>query len=504
MADAAQTPLLRMRGISKAFPGVQALSKVDLTLFTGEVLALLGENGAGKSTLIKILGGAHQQDEGTIEIDGNSVRLNNPLKAQAAGIGIIYQEFNLVPGLTARENIFLGQEPSRVCFIPRAQEEEKSRELFARIGVEINPDTHCRDLTVAQQQIVEIAKALAQDARIIVMDEPTAALTPREVECLLTVVRELRSQGIGIIYISHRLDEIDAIADRVTVLRDGAHVATRAKEDLERHEMIELMVGRSLDKEFPFHECQPGDVRLAVKNLSHGTKVRNVSFELRAGEIVGLTGLVGAGRTETARLIFGADKKDSGTVELDGKPISATSPRDAIRCGICLLTEDRKSQGLVLGLAVQENFGLPSLHQFTHKGLINREQESDAFAKYVKQIKIKIANHEQSAATLSGGNQQKVVLAKWLQRNAEVIIFDEPTRGIDVGAKYEIYQLIHQLADEGKAVLMISSELPEILGMSNRIIVMNEGRVTGEISDVTNATQEDIMKLATLREEMAA
>ena len=504
MADAAQTPLLRMRGISKAFPGVQALSKVDLTLFAGEVLALLGENGAGKSTLIKILGGAHQQDEGTIEIDGNSVRLNNPLKAQAAGIGIIYQEFNLVPGLTARENIFLGQEPSRVCFIPRAQEEEKSRELFARIGVEINPNTLCRDLTVAQQQIVEIAKALAQDARIIVMDEPTAALTPREVECLLTVVRELRSQGIGIIYISHRLDEIDAIADRVTVLRDGAHVATRAKEDLERHEMIELMVGRSLDKEFPFHECQPGDVRLAVKNLSHGTKVRNVSFELRAGEIVGLTGLVGAGRTETARLIFGADKKDSGTVELDGKPISATSPRDAIRCGICLLTEDRKSQGLVLGLAVQDNFGLPSLHQFTHKGLINREQESDAFAKYVKQIKIKIANHEQSAATLSGGNQQKVVLAKWLQRNAEVIIFDEPTRGIDVGAKYEIYQLIHQLADEGKAVLMISSELPEILGMSNRIIVMNEGRVTGEISDVTNATQEDIMKLATLREEMAA
>ena len=504
MADAAQTPLLRMRGISKAFPGVQALSKVDLTLFTGEVLALLGENGAGKSTLIKILGGAHQQDEGTIEIDGNSVRLNNPLKAQAAGIGIIYQEFNLVPGLTARENIFLGQEPSRVCFIPRAQEEEKSRELFARIGVEINPNTLCRDLTVAQQQIVEIAKALAQDARIIVMDEPTAALTPREVECLLTVVRELRSQGIGIIYISHRLDEIDAIADRVTVLRDGAHVATRAKEDLERHEMIELMVGRSLDKEFPSHECHPGDVRLAVKNLSRGTKVRNVSFELRAGEIVGLTGLVGAGRTETARLIFGADKKDSGTVELDGKPISATSPRDAIRCGICLLTEDRKSQGLVLGLAVQENFGLPSLHQFTHKGLINREQESDAFAKYVKQIKIKIANHEQSAATLSGGNQQKVVLAKWLQRNAEVIIFDEPTRGIDVGAKYEIYQLIHQLADEGKAVLMISSELPEILGMSNRIIVMNEGRVTGEISDVTNATQEDIMKLATLREEMAA
>ncbi|MDP6035446.1 MAG: sugar ABC transporter ATP-binding protein, partial [Verrucomicrobiota bacterium] len=278
----------------------------------------------------------------------------------------------------------------------------------------------------------------------------------------------------------------------------------RDKSKLQRDEMIELMVGRSLEKEFPFHECQPGNVRLAVKNLSRGSKVRNVSFELRAGEIVGLTGLVGAGRTETARLIFGADKKDSGTVELDGKPIGATSPRDAINCGICLLTEDRKSQGLILGQTVQENFGLPNLKQFTQTGLIDRAKESDALAKFVKQIPIKVASHEQPAQTLSGGNQQKVVLAKWLQRNAEVIIFDEPTRGIDVGAKYEIYQLINQLADKGKAILMISSELPEILGMSNRIIVMNEGRITGQISNVASATQEDIMKLATQREKLAA
>ena len=504
MADAAQKPLLQMHGISKSFPGVQALSEVDLTLHAGEVLALLGENGAGKSTLIKILGGAHRQDEGTIEINGNSVHLNNPLSSQAKGIGIIYQEFNLVPGLTARENIFLGQEPSSICFIPRVQEEEKSRELFAQIGVEIDPNALCGDLTVAQQQVVEIAKALSQDARIIVMDEPTAALTPREVEGLLKVIRELRAQGIGIIYISHRLDEIDEIADRVTILRDGSHVATRDKSKLQRDEMIELMVGRSLEKEFPFHECQPGNVRLAVKNLSQSSKVRNVSFELRAGEIVGLTGLVGAGRTETARLIFGADKKDSGTVELDGKPIGATSPRDAINCGICLLTEDRKSQGLILGQTVQENFGLPNLKQFTQTGLIDRAKESDALAKFVKQIPIKVTSHDQPAQTLSGGNQQKVVLAKWLQRNAEVIIFDEPTRGIDVGAKYEIYQLIHQLADEGKAILMISSELPEILGMSDRILVMNEGRITGEITDVSSATQEEIMKLATQREEIAA
>ncbi len=326
MADTAQPPLLQMRGISKAFPGVQALSEVDLTLHAGEVLALLGENGAGKSTLIKILGGAHPHDEGAIEIEGHQALLNNPLNSQAAGIGIIYQEFNLVAGLTARENIFLGQEPSRVCFIPRSQEEEQARALFARIGVEIDPNALCGELTVAQQQVVEIAKALSQEARIIVMDEPTAALTPREVEGLLKVIGELRAQGIGIIYISHRLDEIDEIADRVTILRDGSHVATRDKSKLQRDEMIELMVGRSLEKEFPFRECQPGNVRLAVKNLSRSSKVRNVSFELRAGEIVGLTGLVGAGRTETARLIFGADKKDSGTVELDGKDWHHFSP----------------------------------------------------------------------------------------------------------------------------------------------------------------------------------
>ena len=504
MAAAAHPPLLQMRGISKAFPGVQALSGVGLTLHAGEVLALLGENGAGKSTLIKILGGAHAHDEGELTIDGSPARIDSPQASQAAGIGIIYQEFNLVPGLTARENIFLGQEPARVSFIPHQKEADRARKLFQRIGVEIDPNALCRDLTVAQQQVVEIAKALAQDARIIVMDEPTAALTPREVAGLLQVVSELRTQGIGIIYISHRLDEIDAIADRVTVLRDGSHVATRDKTDLARDEMIELMVGRSLDKEFPSHDCQPGPVRLAVKNLAHGNKVRDVSFELYAGEIVGLTGLVGAGRTETARLIFGADRKDTGTVELDGQPIDATSPRDAIRAGICLLTEDRKSQGLVLGQTVQENFGLPNLRQFTRSGLINRQAESDAFAKFVKQIPIKVSDHEQLARNLSGGNQQKVVLAKWLQRNADVIIFDEPTRGIDVGAKYEIYRLIQQLADDGKAILMISSELPEILGMSDRILVMNEGRLTGEITEVPRASQEDIMKLATQREPLAA
>lgn len=493
-----------MRGIAKGFPGVRALDGVDLDLYSGEVLALLGENGAGKSTLIKVIGGAHLPDEGTIEIDGRIVPIETPQDSLRAGIGMIYQEFNLVHGLTARENIFLGQEPSRFGFVPRSEEREKALKLFERIGVEIDPEKPCGELSVAEQQVVEIAKALSQNARIIVMDEPTAALTPREVEGLLRVVRELKSQGIGIIYISHRLDEIDAIADRVTILRDGAHVATCVKSELDRERMIALMVGRSLEKEFPSRESVAGEVRLSVRNLNRGSWVRDVSFVLRAGEIVGLTGLVGAGRTETARLIFGADRMDSGSIELDGKRLSIAGPRDAIRNGICLLTEDRKGQGLVLGQTVQENFGLPNLGDFSGSLLISSSRESEAFSGFVDKMRIKISGHSQVAGTLSGGNQQKVVLAKWLQRNAEVIIFDEPTRGIDVGAKFEIYQLIHGLAEEGKAILMISSELPEILGMSDRIIVMNEGRVTGEIEDCAGVSQQDVMKLATQREEMLA
>lgn len=496
--------LLQMRGVDKSFPGVHALKSVDLDVAAGDVLALLGENGAGKSTLIKVLGGAHQPDSGTIKIDGHLVQIGSPQDSQRAGIGIIYQEFNLVPAMTVRENIFLGQEPGRISFIATGNERRRARELFERIGVELDPDAIVRNLTVAQQQIVEIAKALSLDSRIIVMDEPSAALSPREVQGLFRIVEELKSQGIGIVYVSHRLDEIFAICNRVTVLRDGAYVDSKPIGELTRETLIELMVGRKLENEFPKRavsnsdQCSISELRtgLAVSGLVGRPKVKDVSFNVRRGEIVALTGLVGAGRTETARLIFGADKRQAGSIMLDGKELNIRSPRDAIAAGICLLTEDRKGQGLTLNQSVLENFGLPNLSRFTVGGLIQQKRERNAFQSYVDQLQIKVFGPEQRAGNLSGGNQQKLVLAKWLERDAEVIIFDEPTRGIDVGAKFEIYLLMHRLVEQGKAILMISSELLEVLGMADRIVVLHEGRVTGEITDVESATQESIMELA--------
>ena len=491
------TPLLLMQGISKAFPGVQALNKVGLDLYSGEVLALLGENGAGKSTLIKMLGGAHQPDEGDISMNGSVLAIHSPQDALSAGIAVIYQEFNLVPWLSARENIFLGQEPSRVGFLPAGRERKRAVELFQQLGVEINPDTLCVDLTVAEQQIVEIAKALSMNARIIVMDEPSAALSTREVEGLFKVVEGLKARGMGVIYISHRLDEIFKVADRVTFLRDGEHVGTRSISDLTREDMIELMVGRSIDQEFPKVAAEIGDVHIACRGMNRGKKVQDVSLEVRRGEILGLTGLVGSGRTETARLLFGADEAESGTMTLGGKELRIRNPRDAISAGICLLTEDRKAQGLVLGQTILENFGLANLDSFSRYGWIDRSSERSAMLAHGDRLQIKMTGPGQVVATLSGGNQQKVVLAKWLERNAEVLIFDEPTRGIDVGAKYEIYQLMNRLAAQGKAILMISSELPEVLGMCDRIVVMHEGRISGEIQDVASATQSDILRFAT-------
>jgi len=494
MSDSA--PLLEMRGIVKSFPGVQALRGVDLCLRSGEVLALLGENGAGKSTLMKVLGGAHRADEGTIAIHGRETPFDSPQDSRSAGVAVIYQEFNLVPGLTAVENIFLGQEVTRAGFVAQKQERERAAGLFKRLGVEIDLDIPCRRLATAQQQLVEIAKALALDARIIVMDEPSAALTSHEVERLFEIIHDLKRQGIGIIYISHRLNEVFTIADRVTVLRDGKNVGERPIAQITRNEMIELMVGRELKDEFPARTATIGSPRLEVSGLRRGRAVRDVSFAVRRGEILALTGLVGAGRTETVRLIFGADPREAGEIRLDGRALLIRSPRDAISAGIGLLTEDRKLQGLVLGHSVRENFGLPNLTWLSRRGFVQLGQERGHFARYVDQLRIKVPSQEQRAGNLSGGNQQKVVLAKWLARNCDVLIFDEPTRGIDVGAKYEIYLLMNELAVAGKALVMISSELPEVLGMADRILVMHEGRVTGEIADARRATQEQVMQLA--------
>lgn len=484
-----------MKGIEKSFPGVRALDGVDLKLRRGEVLALMGENGAGKSTLIKTLGGAHQPDSGTITIEGKQVSLVRPAAAIDAGIGVIYQEFNLIPALNAWENIFLGRESSNF-FVNRKHERARAAELFEQLGVDIPLEVPCQQLSVAQQQLVEIAKALSQDVRILVMDEPSAALTPQEVDKLFVIIRDLKSRGIGIIYVSHRLDEIFEIADTITVLRDGTYVGNAPANQMTRDQMIEMMVGRSIENEFPKATTKIGEVRLLVKELSRDHAVRNASFSVRRGEVLGITGLMGAGRTELVRLIFGADIPNSGAVILDGVSLRIRSPADAINAGICLLTEDRKSQGLVLGRSVRENFGLPNLKQFSSLGTIRQKQERTQFGEYVDSLSIKIPHQEQLARNLSGGNQQKVVLAKWLQQNAKVLIFDEPTRGIDVGAKHEIYQLINRLAADGTSIIMISSELPEVLGMSDRILVMHEGQIAGEINDMESATQEQILTMA--------
>jgi ABC-type sugar transport system ATPase subunit len=488
--------LLEMRDITKSFPGVLALHDVSLKLARGEVLALLGENGAGKSTLIKVLGGAYPANSGEILINGQLAQISSPAEAWHQGISIIHQEFNLIPELTVRENIFLGRELTKKGFISAEDERIKTRQLFDRIGFDLDPDMRCADLTLAQQQTIEIAKALSIDAQIIVMDEPSASLTSREVANLFNIIKGLKEQNIGVIYISHRLEEVFEAADRVMVLRDGEHVGSDTIDNLSREKLIEMMVGRPLDAEFPPHEAHLGDEKLRVEHLASGTNVRDVNFFVRKGEILGFAGLVGAGRTETMRLLFGADTPDRGRIFIDQIEVRIQNPRDAIRNRICLLTEDRKQQGLILGLSCRENFGLPNLHHLRKRIFIDQDKESQLFDGYVKNLKIKMSDSEAPVLNLSGGNQQKVVLSKWLEANADIVIFDEPTRGIDVGAKYEIYLLIHQLATEGKAVIMVSSELPELLGMCDRIIVMHEGVIKGEIEDPESRTQEDILKMA--------
>ncbi len=493
MSVTAAPLLLHAAGINKSFPGVRALADVSLQIRAGEVVGLVGENGAGKSTLIRILAGAHQPDAGQIMMDGTAVSLRDPVIAMRAGIGVIYQEFNLIPALSAVDNLFLGRESWR---LNHRSERQQAIEIFERLGVSIPLDVPCRQLSVAQQQIVEIARALLQDVRLLIMDEPTAALTPREVTSLLRIVRELTDRGIGILYVSHRLDEVFELCDTITVFRDGHHIDTRPVDGFTRDSLIEMMVGRAITQEYPARQVNHGDVRLRVQGLTRYGIVHDVSFHVHAGEILGITGLVGAGRTELLRLIFGADRPDAGSIELDGRRLSIRSPRDAIRRGICLLTEDRKTEGLVLGRSVLENFSLPSLSGFSSGGLIQGQRERAAFAQHAGSLQVRLASPDQPASGLSGGNQQKVLLARWLERQAGVIIFDEPTRGIDVGSRHEIYQLMNSLVADGRSIIMVTSELPEALGMSDRILVMHDGRIAGEVTSVADATQEQLMSLA--------
>lgn len=490
--------VLQMQAVTKQFPGVLALDKVDFNLRPGEVHCLVGENGAGKSTLMKILAGAQPMDSGQILLSGESIEIASPHHAQQLGISMIYQEFNLSPYLSVAENIFLGREPriGKSPFINWSKMYQDAREILARIRIDLDVRKPVNECSVAQQQMVEIAKALSFNAKIIVMDEPSATLTDHELTALFDLIRGLRRSGIGLIYISHRLEEIFEIGDRVTVMRDGQYIDTKDVCDLTREAIIKMMVGRELTQEFPKETFATGDERLRIENLTRKGGFENVSFSLRTGEIVGLTGLVGAGRTEVARAIFGADKIDGGRIYLNGAPITVRSPQDAIRQGIGLLTEDRKNQGLVLGMTVRENTTLANLRELVKAGFINRRAERQVTEKYVKELQIKTPSVEQAAQNLSGGNQQKVVLAKWLFTKSRVLIFDEPTRGIDVGAKVEIYKLMNELVRQGVAVLMISSELPEILGMCDRILVMHEGHLAGELSRA-EATQERIMRLAT-------
>ncbi len=489
---------LEMRGISKTFPGVRALDNVDFQVRRGEVHALVGENGAGKSTLMKILAGAQMADTGSIVVDGETVVIDSPQKAMTLGISIIYQEFNLVPFLSAAENIFLGREPKSSIpgFVDFKTMYAESQRLIDDLGVSLDIQTPVNKLSVAQQQMVEIAKATSRKSTIIAMDEPSATLTEHELIRLFDLIARLKSQGVSIVYISHRLEEVFQIADRVTVFRDGHVVGTKPVGELDRESIIQMMVGREIKQQIPKEITEPGSVVLELKNVTRKGVIENISFQVRAGEVVGLAGLVGAGRTEVARVIFGADPYDSGEIYLNGNILKVKGPRDAIRSRIGLVTEDRKALGLILGMAVRENITLANLDSISSLSFIQQGKERAVAKKYVNDLSIKTPSIEQHVQNLSGGNQQKVVLAKWLFTDSKVLIFDEPTRGIDVGSKVEIYQLMNQLAASGAALIMISSELPEILGMSDRILVMHEGQIAGELTR-EEATQEKVMHLAT-------
>jgi len=492
--------LLVMEGIDKSFPGVDALKKCCFDLKRGEVHALVGENGAGKSTLMKIIAGIYSKDNGALRYKGEDVVVQNPYAAQQMGISMVHQELNLMPHLTAAQNIFIGREPRRGLFLDENALNEKAQVIFDMMRLKVNPSTKITDMTVAKQQMVEIAKALSFNADVLVFDEPSAALTDVEIAELFRIIRQLKAEGVGIIYITHRLEELKEISDRITVLRDGLYVDTVVTKKTTIDQIIKMMVGRVIYESKPEIPDNPSEeVVLEVKNLSRGTEIKDVSFNLKKGEILGFAGLVGAGRTEVARAIFGADDFDSGEVIVNGKTVHIKRPSDAVAYDIGYLSEDRKRYGLCLGLDVTTNIAMTIFEKMT--GLFGWVKDGNIYKiakKIVDQLSIKTPSMEQKAKNLSGGNQQKLVVGKWLAKDADILIFDEPTRGIDVGAKQEIYSLLNELVKKGKSIIMISSELPEVLRMSHRVIVMCEGRITGELG-YKDATQESIMQLATQR-----
>jgi ribose transport system ATP-binding protein len=494
--------VVRMVDIDKRFPGVHALKKCTFELNKGEIHALIGENGAGKSTLMKVLTGVHEKNGGTIYYKGEEVEIHSPKVAQELGISIIHQELNLMPDLTVAENIFIGREAKRFkgLFCDNSRQNKMAKDLLDNMHVKIEPTVKVEDLTVAQQQMIEIAKALSYNSEVLIMDEPTAALTESEIEELFRIIGELKSKGVAIVYISHRMEELKKICDRVTVMRDGEYVGIRKMNEVTIDEIITMMVGREIYEEVhDLEREQNKEVVLEVKGLNSGKKVKDVSFQLRKGEILGFAGLMGAGRTEVARCLFGADKKDSGDIFVKGEKVRIQSPKDAVANGIGYLSEDRKRYGLVLGLDINTNIAMATMPRFSNRfGFLREDKEALNACKYIDALAIKTPGGQQLVKNLSGGNQQKVVIGKWLTRNCDVLIFDEPTRGIDVGAKSEIYKLLNELADQGKSIIMISSELPEILRMSHRIMVMCEGKITGELLR-NEASQERIMTCATDR-----
>ena len=492
--------ILSMKGITKSFSGVAALKNAALDLKAGEVVALMGENGAGKSTLMKILTGIYSKDSGEIKYMGQEVCYKGPAESEEAGISIVHQELNMMNDLTVAQNLFIGREEMNGLFIDDKKMNEKARELFKVLKIDINPAEKIGNLTVGKQQMVEIAKAISSNAKVIIFDEPTAALTDSEIEELFKVIRDLKEKGTGMVYISHRMDEINVISDRVIVMRDGEYVGTLITKECSKDDIIKLMVGRTIlgEPKTASNVAKDAPVVLKCENLNRGKAVKNVSFELKKGEILGFSGLMGAGRTEVARLIFGADKKDSGKIFINGKEVTINTPEDAVAHGIGYLSEDRKRYGLIVDKSVEENTVISSLNDFVKGMFIDKAKSREVSQKYVESLKTKTPSVSQLVKKLSGGNQQKVVIAKWLVRNSDILIFDEPTRGIDVGAKSEIYALMEELAKEGKSIIMISSELPEVLRMSDRVIVMCEGRITGTL-DIAEANQEVIMESATKR-----